>query len=88
MEIATSIGYLRSLRKFVKNNQNNADKVKKTLDLFKKNPSHPSLNTEKLGSTELWTIRIDKGNRVFFTWEDTQTVLLIDIGKHDRYRKY
>ncbi|MDO8452776.1 MAG: plasmid stabilization protein [bacterium] len=88
MDIATSIGYLRSLRKFVRNNKENASKTKKALQNFKENPSHPSLNIEKLGGTDLWTIRLDKGNRIFFTKEDSKTIMLINIGKHDKYRKY
>lgn len=52
------------------------------------NPNHPSLNLEKLKGSDYWTIRIDKGNRIFFKWIDKTEALFIDIGKHDKYRKY
>lgn len=88
MEIKLASGYYRSLKRFVKYNSINASNIKKALELFKKNPTHPSLHLEKLGGTKLWTIRIDRGNRIFFVWLDESTVILIDVDKHDKYRKY
>lgn len=88
MEIKLASSYFRSLRKFVKNNKTNSSNVKKALKLFKENPKHPSLHLEKLGGSKLWTIRIDQRNRIFFSWIDESTVLLIDVDKHDKYRKY
>ncbi len=78
----------RERKKFTKNNPQNAKSLKKTLALFRKNPKHPSLNLEKLGGSSIWTIRIDRGNRIFFLWIDKTTALFIDIGEHDKYRKY
>lgn len=80
--------YQKARNKYVKNNLRNTDALIKTLDIFVQNPTHPSLNLEKLGGTKLWTIRIDSGNRIFFAWIDESTALLIDVGKHDKYRKY
>jgi len=88
MEIKLSSRYFRSLQKFVKNNNRNASNAKKAIKLFKKNTSHPSLNLEKLKDSNIWTIRIDKGSRIFFSWIDDKTALFLDIGKHDKYRKY
>lgn len=88
MDINLTKSYLRALERFVKNNQRNIKDIKKALNLFKENPQHPSLNLEKLKGSEYWTIRIDKGNRIFFVWIDKNTALFIDIGKHDMYRKY
>ena len=68
--------------------QKERNKFIKTINKFVHNPIHPSLHLEKLGGTKLWTIRIDRGNRIFFTWVDEKKALLIDIGKHDKYRKY
>lgn len=80
--------YVRERDKFIKNNTKRANSLIKTLNKFSHNPIHPSLNLEKLGGTKLWTIRIDKGNRIFFSWIDEKTALFIDIGKHDKYRRY
>lgn len=87
MEIQLSSVYYRSLKQFVKNNKTNAQNVKKALSILKNNPTHPSLNLEKLGGTKIWTIRVDKGNRIFFCIRKN-IALLIDVGKHDKYRRY
>ncbi len=88
MQIKLSASYYRALKNFVKNNKRNAENIKKALKLLKENQHHPSLNLEKLKGSSIWTIRIDKGNRIFFSWIDKTTVLFLDIGKHDKYRKY
>ena len=80
--------YERERNKFIKNNTKRANALVKTLDKFVYNPTHPSLNLEKLRGTKVWTIRIDKANRVFFSWIDKTTALFLDIGKHDKYRRY
>ncbi|MBI4036691.1 hypothetical protein HY386_02335 [Candidatus Daviesbacteria bacterium] len=88
MHIKLSASYLHALKGFVKGNQRNAESTKKAIRLFKQNPRHPSLNLEKLQGLKVWTIRINKGNRIFFIWLDESTALFIDIGKHDKYKKY
>ncbi len=72
----------------MKNNLDLLNKTIKAVSLFVKNPKHPSLNLEKLKGSSFWTIRIDRGNRIFFSWINKTTALFIDIGKHDKYRKY
>jgi mRNA-degrading endonuclease RelE of RelBE toxin-antitoxin system len=88
VQLQYSPKYLSSRKKFLKNNPNLLVKTTKAISLFVKNPEHPGLNLEKLKGSEYWTIRIDKGNRIFFYWINESTVILIDIGKHDKYRKY
>ena len=88
MQIKLSASYYRALKSFVKNNKRNAENIKKALKLLRESPHHPSLNLEKLKGSQIWTIRIDKGNRIFFFHVDSKIALLIDIGKHDKYRKY
>jgi len=88
MQIKLSASYYRALKGFVKNNKKNAGNVKKAFKLLRGNPHHPSLNLEKLKGNRIWTIRIDRGNRIFFYWLDKTTVLFLDIGRHDKYRKY
>ena len=84
-ELLTSSKFKRELDKFVKNNKLRANAVKKTFKLFINNPQSPGLNIEKI-TNEVWTIRIDKAHRIFFTFVDDQKILLIDMGKHDKYR--
>ena len=88
MQIKLSASYYRALKNFVKNNKRNAQNIKKALKLLKENENHPSLNLEKLKGSYIWTIRIDKGNRIFFSWINKATVLFLDICKHDKYIKY
>lgn len=90
MHITLSANYYHALKKFVANNKKNAQAIKKALTLFKENPNHPSLNLEKLQNTKgVYTVRlINKSDRIFFVWIEKNTVLFIDIGKHDKYRKF
>lgn len=81
-------GYERSFKKFIKGNSKLNEKVKKTLIRFSQNPQHPSLHLEKLSGSDIWTIRIDRGNRLFFVWSETQdTAIFFYVGPHDAYRK-
>lgn len=88
LQIQYSPKYLSSRSKFLKNNVNLLNRTTRAISLFVNNPKHPSLNLEKLKGSEFWTIRIDRGNRIFFYWANESTALFIDIGKHDKYRKY
>lgn len=60
-------------------------KAEKQQDIFKNNPLHPSLNTEKLTprSKELWSFRVDRKYRVIFRFADNDKVYLLAIGPHD-----
>lgn len=88
INIQYSPRYLSSRKKFLNNNIDLLNKTIKAILLFVKNPTYPGLNLEKLKGSHIWTIRIDRGNRIFFSWIDKATVLFLDIGKHDKYRKY
>lgn len=88
MHIKLGASYLQALEKFVKNNRQNVLNTKKAVRLFENNPNYPSLHLEKLSGTKIWTIRIDKGNRIFLYFQGKDTALFIDIGKHDKYRKH
>lgn len=76
------------LRKFVKKDKKRVRSVIAAVDKFKNNPHHPSLRLEKLKGSDFWTIRIDKGSRIFFVWLNEDVALFCDIGPHDKYRKY
>ena len=64
-------------------------KAKKQFGLFLNNLFHPSLHTEKLQPKDknIWSFRIDKSCRVIFTFVEKETILLLDIGPHDIYKK-
>jgi len=64
-------------------------KVKSKFKLFLANFRHQSLHTEKLEpkSANRWSFRVDKCTRVIFTFAERQTIILLDIGPHDIYKK-
>ena len=86
--IVYSKKYLSERKKFVKHNLIRARNIVAALRFFVDNPSHPSLHLEKLGGSNIWTIRLDSGNRIFFQWFNNETAVLIDVGPHDKYNKY
>lgn len=63
-------------------------KYKKQFTLLLKNIFHPSLNTEKLEPKHIniWSFKVDKKNRVLFTFKDSETLFFLDIGPHDIYK--
>ncbi len=60
-------------------------KAEKQEGIFKDNPFHPSLHTEKLSpkSREVWSFRVDRRYRVLFRFLGKDKVLLVAIGPHD-----
>lgn len=78
----------KKLQKFTKNNINRSLAVKEAFRRFQTDPNHPSLHLEKLSGSSIWTIRLDGGDRLFFTWSDVgDTAIFFLIGPHDAYRK-
>jgi len=60
-------------------------KIAQALETFVANPHHPSLRTHKLSGKlrGLWAFVVAYDCRIVFQFLDEQTILLIDIGKHD-----
>ena len=66
-------------------------KAERQTEIFKKNPVHPSLHTEKLEpkGKEVWSFRVDGNYRIIFRFIDGRIVLFLTIGTHDWvYRFY
>ncbi len=81
--------FLNERKKYVKNSRERFEYYKKAVVLFVSNPNHPSLNIEKLlNSKGIYTIRLNRSDRIFFTWKEKGIAIFIDIGKHDKYRNY
>lgn len=81
--------YVRALAKYIKNSEKRKEEARRALKLFRESPSHPGLNTESLKNTDMWSIRVNKSDRIFFRWIEKNThILLWDIGAHDKYKKY
>jgi Txe/YoeB family toxin of Txe-Axe toxin-antitoxin module len=75
----------KRLKIFIKNNVKRKKGVQKTLRLFQIDTHHPSLNNEKLAGSDIWSIRIDKGNRLFYV-KDGDNAIFFAVGPHDMYR--
>ncbi len=88
IKINRSPHFNRNFKKYVKKNTSRAESVLFALNTFRHNPNNPGLNTEKLVNSDNWSFRINRGDRIFFVWIDKTTVLLVDIGSHDKYRSY
>ena len=60
-------------------------KAEKQEKLFKNNPLHPSLHTEKLSPRwkNVWSFRIDDSYRIVFRLLDKDKILFLNIGPHD-----
>lgn len=81
--------FIRARKKYIKNNSKRFLDYKKAAVLFVSNPLHKSLNVEKLRNAKgVYTIRLNRSDRIFFIWKQENTAIFIDIGKHDKYRMY
>lgn len=65
-------------------NHNLTEKFNKQLNLFLKNPNHPSLNIEKLSpkTAGLYSFRIDRKYRAIFLIIGTNQAEIVDINDH------
>jgi mRNA-degrading endonuclease RelE of RelBE toxin-antitoxin system len=76
-------------RRFKKENRSNQLVIKETVELFKKNPYHPSLNFESITNQKgFYSIRIDRKIRIrlYVQFDDVGKILqvdVIDFGNHD-----
>jgi len=64
-------------------------KAEKQENLFRNNPFHPSLHTEKLAPRlkEIWSFRLDIKYRVLFRFLEKDKVLFLYVGPHDQIYK-
>ncbi len=61
--------------------------VKKTLELFQKNPFHPSLQNKKMaGQGNIYEIRVSKNYRITYS-KSGDLVILRKVGTHDILKK-
>ncbi len=58
--------------------------------LFRSNPFHPSLRTEKLAprEKEYWSFRIDREYRIIFRFGDDHSVYFLTCGHHNWVYRY
>lgn len=57
-------------------------KTKKAINFLKQDLFYPSLNTKKMGGSDIWEARVDKHYRLTFAKRE-DTITLLTIGPHD-----
>ena len=79
------ITYTKSFKKHYKKLSDIEKKqTKKKLSFFIDNPTHPSLRTKKIqGSEGLWESSVNMDIRIIWFYEDSEMIILLDIGHHD-----
>lgn len=79
------ITYTKSFKKHYKKLSDIEKKqTKKKLSFFIDNPTHPSLRTKKIqGSDGLWESSVNMDIRIIWFYEDSEMIILLDIGHHD-----
>ncbi len=79
--------FQKERKKWARGKNKREEQLQRAFLLFTQNPKHPSLNLEKLSGSEIWTIRVDRGNRLFFVWADEEDIaIFFFVGHHDTYR--
>ena len=65
-------------------------KAEKQEKIFRQNPFHPSLHTEKLEpkSKEVWSFRIDKEYRILFKFVGPNRITFYTCGHHNWIYRY
>lgn len=86
--IARSKRFEDEYKKYVKHDNKRAESIIKALEFFVNDPSHPGLHIEKLKGSNVWSMRLSSGDRLFFLWINENSALLLDVGPHDKYRSY
>lgn len=65
-------------------------KAERREKLFRRNPFHPSLQTEKLRpkEKEYWSFRIDNDYRILFRFANDNKILFLTCGHHNWIYRY
>lgn len=80
-EVLVTQEFIRLYRELPLSVQKRAEKQER---LFRQNPFHPSLHTEKLmpREREVWSFRIDKRYRIIFRFLAQEKALFLLVGHH------
>ncbi|MDP3735312.1 MAG: type II toxin-antitoxin system YoeB family toxin [bacterium] len=65
-------------------------KAERRENVFRQNPFHPALRTEKLEPRrkEYWSFRIDRTYRILFRFRDQNTIYFLTCGHHKWIYRY
>lgn len=87
MKINRSSRFKRSFNKLPPQIQNDFNQK---IKIFFSNPFHPSLHTHKLSGNlaNYYAFYLKDGYRVLFDFEESNLIVLVNVGSHDDYRKW
>lgn len=82
VEVFVTAEFEKRYKKLPKVVQGKAEKQER---IFRQNPFHPSLHTEKLApkAREVWSFRINRKYRIFFRFINGNRVRFLTCGPHD-----
>jgi hypothetical protein len=75
--------FLRTVKKLAPKSR---EAVGRTLAVFADHAHRPGLRFERVKGTDLFTIRVNRGDRVFLRLVGDDTYEVVDVGHHDLYR--
>jgi len=85
IQIAKSSKFLRAYKRLIKGRPELQKIFQERIVLFMSNPYHPSLETHRLGGQlkNSWAFSLTYGLRVIFSFQNSNSVILENIGSHD-----
>lgn len=86
IEVIFSDHFKKEYKKRIKSNKSKSKKFFDKLEVFLKDPFHPTLQTHKLTGVlkDLWAFKVDYDLRVVFYFENDEKVIFVNIGTHDQ----
>lgn len=89
MRVKLSPDVVTALKKLKSKDNILSKKVEKKLEVFKKNPKHPSLRLHKLTGQHKneWSISITRSIRMVYIEKEENIAYFIAIGTHDQVYK-
>ena len=79
----------RFQKNYKKLNENEKKQIRNKLALLSENPMHPSLRTKHIqGVKNLFECSVNMSVRIIWYYEDTQIIVLLDVGQHDILKQY
>ncbi|MFM9836963.1 MAG: type II toxin-antitoxin system YafQ family toxin [Cyclobacteriaceae bacterium] len=84
MEVSYSSHFNKALKKLIKKDRRILLKFEKKLELFVKDPFHPSLSTHKLSGylNGYWSFSVEYDLRIVFYFSSDSKVVFADMGSH------
>jgi mRNA-degrading endonuclease YafQ of YafQ-DinJ toxin-antitoxin module len=90
MKLHSTHAFDKKLREIAFRNNKLFNRAQKRIEIFILDQNYPSLRLHKLSGCmkELWSFSVDESIRIIFYFQDKETAILVDVGKHEEvYRR-